>query len=116
MMSRDIGDQVAELVGDSGSPAYSRRLSDKILAAFTHAYSLGRHDIADTLLAALKLCSRQDGEDRSGAALAQAEAWMVFIQARNRYNQARTSEGASSSAARAALGEMKAAHRAWSET
>ncbi len=100
---------------ETGSPRYDRRLSDKILAAFTQAYALGRLDVADRLLEVLNLCSEQDGPERGGPVLARAKAWMIYVQARNRCNQLSMS-GADQPEAKAAQAEMKAAERAWQET
>lgn len=101
---------------ETGSPQYDRRLSDKILAAFTQSYALGRLDVADRLLEVLNLCSEQDGAERGGPVLARATAWMLYIQARNRYNQLSMAGGGNQPAAKAAQADMKAALRAWQET
>ena len=76
-----------------GEQRYSRCLTDKILAAFIHAYSLGQTDLADRLMDALHLCGEVDGIDRSGEALERAKLWVRFVHARNLYNEIKTSKG-----------------------
>ena len=114
----------ADLVDEQGAPRYSRRLidkvraarysrrlSDKILAAFIQAYSLGQIDLADRLMDALHLCGEADGVERSGDALECAKAWVLFVRARNLYNEIKTSKGEASDVAHQALATMQAAHR-----
>ncbi len=90
---------------------HSRRLSEKILAAFIHAYSLGRIDLADQLMDILQLCGEADDTDRSGEALERAKSWVRFVQARNLYDEVKTSKGEESDEEHEALLTMKAAHR-----
>ncbi len=111
-----VDEQVAprysrRLIDKVRAARYSRRLSDKILAAFIHAYSLGQIDLADRLMDALHLCVEVDGDDRGGAALKRAKSWVRFVQARNLYNEIKTSKGEESDEAHEALLTMKAAHR-----
>ena len=113
MIFPNISKQAADFTADLGEPRYSRRLSDKILGAFTHAYSLGRIDLADRLMDALHLCGEADGADRSGEALDRAKSWVRFVQARNLFNEIKTSKGEESDEAHQALLAMKAAHRQW---
>ena len=111
MIHPRISKQAAKSAADLGEPGYSRRLSDKILAAFTQAYSLGRIDLADPLMDALHLCGEADGADRSGEALECAKSWVRFVQARNLYNEIKTAKGEESDEAHEALVAMKAAFR-----
>lgn len=113
MIFPNISKLAADFTADLGEPRYSRRLSDKILSAFTHAYSLGRIDLADRLMDALHLCGEADGTDRSGEALDRAKSWVRFVQSRNLYNEVKTVKGEESDEAHEALLAMKAAHRNW---
>ena len=47
--AKALNSRAAELFGDVGAPDHDRRLSDKILAAFNHAYSVGETAIAEQL-------------------------------------------------------------------
>jgi len=101
-----------------GLPGYLRRLSDKILAAFNHAYAAGEEEIAfrlhDALVAAEQQARLQYPERRVGRALKQAGLWIGYVDARNRYlglTQGVAAERANVEAAEAAMTE---AYRAWS--
>jgi len=101
-----------------GVPGYLRRLSDKILAAFNHAYASGEEEIAfrlrDALVAAEQQARLQFPERRAGRALKQAGLWIDYIDARNRYlglTQDAPAEQADLEAAEAAMTE---AYRVWS--
>ena len=101
----------------SGTLEITRRLSDKVLAAFNHAYATGEHDIAEQLRRVLKLTEeKRAGSDRRGtySALAHADLWVGFIEARNRYN-ALTGKKSGKGDVDAALEAMKEAYRAWSD-
>jgi hypothetical protein len=94
-----------------------RRLSDKILAAFSHAYAVGETDVAKKLRAALAASAaprpggRRGDQRRGHDPLAQADCWVAFVEARNRY---KTAAGGDPAGAADALETMKAAYRAWS--
>lgn len=94
-----------------------RRLSDKILAAFSHAYAVGEADVAKKLRAALSASAspppaeRRRDQRRGHDPLAQADRWVAFVDARNRYKA--LAAGGPADAADA-LETMKAAYRAWS--
>ena len=124
MVFPDGSKPAADLVDEQGGPRYSRRLidkvraarysrrlSDKILAAFIHAYSLGQIDLADRLMESMHLCGEADGVERGGEALECAKSWVLFVRARNLYNEIKTSKGEESDDAHEALRTMKAAHR-----
>lgn len=93
-----------------------RRLSDKILAAFNHAYSVGELEIASQLKAVLvenesrheRARELRNGHDPLG----EAQRWVDFIDARNRYRMA-CGDSADSAAAGEALDTMKEAYRLW---
>lgn len=95
-----------------------RRLSDKILAAFNHAYSVGEYDIAELLRDAL-LRNEAAGVAAGGLRaaydpLGEAELWIGFVDARNRYRAACEADAGNADAVAEALDAMKQAYRVWS--
>jgi hypothetical protein len=105
-------------IGDDGLRAEGgRRLAEKILAAFNHAYAVGEQEVAKKLRAALVASTtpRPGGRmaERRGSydPLAQADMWVAFVEARNNYKTAM--DGSAADAAEA-LDAMKAAYKAWS--
>jgi len=104
----------------SGEPRYNRRLADKILAAFNQAYASGAMEVAETLRRALERSEednrRNPHRTRRDEAMNQVEAWVAFVEARNRYREISESGSVVNSASRAAaLAEMKATYKRWSE-
>jgi hypothetical protein len=99
-----------EWAKDLGEASYGRRLSDKILAAFNHAYAQGRRDIADQLLQSLNLCRDLEGPERVSGALEQARLWMFYVKARDQFT---AKEKAGDAAAEEAWQAMQDAHAAW---
>lgn len=103
--------------GEQG--AATRRLSDKILSAFSHAYAVGETEIARQLRAALVAseagCGGSAEQRRDYDPLGQADLWVAFVEARDGYKRARTAEGDDGAAVAVALDAMKAAYRRWSE-
>ena len=102
----------------TGRTRYDRRLSDKVLAAFTHAIGLGEQDAAERLrriLCDLEAEFAPDGEDRRHhRPLDDAERWTSFVSARERYRAACEAEPADATEVEAALTNMKDAYRLWS--
>ena len=96
----------------------SRRLSDKILTAFNHAYASGETEIAELLRRALefhekKYAARQDR--RSGfSALGQADLWIRFVEARDHYKVISEDTGLKPEVIANALDGMKDAYKRWS--
>lgn len=102
-----------------GAPRYDRRLSDKVLAAFTHAYASGARQAAarlKTILIEVESSERRTYERRSTSALRQAELWVDFVEARDRYHALQERAGSPAAELAAALDDMKEAYRLWSET
>ncbi len=96
----------------------TRRLSDKILAAFNHAYAVGEFEVANMLRAALIA-----GEAKAGALpdqrhghdpLYQADLWVAFVEARNDYRGLCDAAGDNATNVETALGALKDAYRRWS--
>lgn len=106
-----------------GMPGFDRRLTDKILAAFNHAYAAGDTDVARRLHAALalaaeherRLCRSADGAERRGIdAVDQAGLWVAYVEARNSYQATCRGDGDGTDEAKAAFEAMKHAYRRWS--
>lgn len=107
-----------------GMPGFDRRLTDKILAAFNHAYAAGDLEVARRLHAALAIAADHeqrrvraiDGAERRGAdAVDQAGLWVAYVEARNSYQTACQSGGGGTDEARACFDAMKRAYRRWSQ-
>lgn len=107
------------VLGAMGEPDHSRRLGDKILAAFNHAYATGELEIARSLRQALTASEASDrgrGHERRGASLLRhADLWVCFVEARNSYNRSVASEETSPETLQEALLAMKEAYHRWSE-
>ena len=101
-----------------GAPRFNRRLSDKLLAAFNHAYAVGEDNVADSLRDILARIDADaaDSDQRSTAStpLGQADLWMRFVKSRNEYRDACDAEPRDAEATEAALETMKRAYRGWS--
>lgn len=108
--------------GNGGIPGkldYDQRLSDKILAAFNHAYASGAHKVADRLrnvLADVEMSERGRHDRRSAGAVSQADLWIGFIEARNDYNALVGRNDAPAREVEAALESMKEAYRVWADS
>lgn len=106
------------LVETLGEPEYSRRLSDKILTAFNHAYAAGDGAIAEQLHALLVVIEeksrRQFPERRGCSALDHAALWKGFVEARNQYRERCSCAEPDPTAVGRALAAMKAAYKRWS--
>ena len=108
----------SDIFADAGLPKYRRRLTDKILAAFNHAYSMGETDLADmlwnSLVAAEKISQKQHSRRRPNQAIELAAKWIAFVDARNRYRALSDGDHAATTAeAGQAFQAMKAAYLAW---
>jgi len=95
-----------------------RRLSDKILAAFNHAYSVGEYDIAKQLKAVLVSNEKKAGPYKEMRKfhdpLGEAALWVAFVNTRNNYRTACDGDKNDPGAVAAALDSMKEAYRQWS--
>lgn len=102
----------------TGSPEIARRLSDKVLAAFNHAYAIGEVDVATGLKDVLHLSeSKRPRADQRAryCAIEHAELWVGFVDARNRYRTLSDRKAARRAELESALAAMKDAYRAWSQ-
>ncbi len=103
---------------DMGLPTYNRRLTDKILAAFNHAYSMGEYDLAESLREILILAEargrKQVAGRRANRAQEQADRWVEFVEARERYREAEEATDADPETKAQLLEEMRDSYQRWS--
>lgn len=106
-----------DILIDAGVPKYSRRLNDKILAAFNHAYADGEDDLArelwTILIKAEKIAARKYSRRRPNQALESAAMWVAFVDARNAYSRLAEDESAPEREAADAFRAMKKAYLDW---
>jgi hypothetical protein len=110
---------VEEIASETGVPSYSRRLSDKVLAAFNHAYAVGEIDVAARLreiLAKLETERVLSHSQRHAnpVALSHADLWVDFVEARNDYRVACNDDDLDAEAVEVILDKMKDAYQCWS--
>ena len=78
----------AALIAES-APRFQRRLTDKILAAFTHAYALDEVELASALYACLVKAegvTEDENQDRSeNQSLGLAQYWIKLVDSKRRY-------------------------------
>jgi hypothetical protein len=114
--SQLFSDDASEFFIDAGVPRYNRRLTDKVLAAFNHAYAMGEMDLARTLweclAAAEKLGQQQHQRRRPNQALDLAAEWVAFVDARDRYREVSRAPQAADSASDA-FRSMRDAYQSW---
>ena len=103
---------------DFGVPEHSRRLSDKLLAAYNHAYATGEREIAHQLKTILHDVEQRvrglGRKTRNSAALADADKWTRFVDARDRYHVLKDDSRFDPATVGEALDEMKDAFKSWS--
>ncbi len=113
-----FADDPTDLFIDVGVPEYNRRLSDKILGAFNHAYSVGELDTAEQLrvilVAVEARAQAQFPERRANQATDHADLWVEFVAARERYRKVAQTPGVDSGEVARALDEMKEGYKRWS--
>ncbi len=101
-----------------GSPKHDRRLSDKILAAFSHATAEGAPAVAALLHRALEEAERDlDGAGnlrRPGGALLQADLWVEFVEARDAFRRNFYAEAPDPPKVERSRVEMMDAYKRWS--
>jgi len=103
------------------TPKYDRRLSDKILAAYAHAYEIGERAIAARLRVALEEAVRAadsagHGIRRTGDPLHQADLMREFVDARQAYRRAAEREPPDPEEIERTSREMLEAYRIWSDS
>ena len=99
---------------------YDRRLSDKILAAFAHAYEVGEVAVAATLRRVLEDAEQRTGglsfDRRQSNVLRQADLLVEFVDARNAYKQATGRTPQDPEEIDRTSREMLEAYRRWSSS
>ncbi len=108
----------SEIIVSIGTPKHDRRLSDKILAAFSHATAEGAPAVAAILHRALEEAERDlDGagnQRRRGGALVQADLWVEFVDARDRFRHDFYAEAPDPMDVERSRVEMMDAYKRWS--
>ena len=109
-----------EVIVSGDRSELTRRLSDKILSAFNHAYAIGEIEIARRLrdvLAKNEVCNALAAELRDQHdPLGMADLWVEFVETRNRYKWVCDHHRSEPGAAEEALEAMKEAYRRWSQS
>jgi hypothetical protein len=103
-----------------GQPRYSRRITDKVLAAFNHAYVLEEIELAQKLWEALVLAEeaslRQHSRRRPNQSIELAEKWVGLVDARQKHQKiAKDPAQSATPEADEAYADMRMAYRAWME-
>ena len=76
---QDATDKKPDVIDeDIGMPRYNRRLSDKVLAAFNHAYAVGEIEVAASLR---EILARLDNNQESGEAAQRRDGAIALSQA-----------------------------------
>lgn len=110
----------SEIVVSIGTPKHDRRLSDKILAAFSHATAEGAPAVAAVLRRALEeaerdLAPENPGDQRRlGGALVQADLWVEFVEARDSFRRAFDAAAPDPQELERARAAMMDAYKRWS--
>jgi hypothetical protein len=111
-----FSDDASEFFIDAGVPRYNRRLADKILGAFNHAYAMGEKDLARSLwecLVAAEKLGPQNHRRRPNQALELAAEWVAFVDARDRYREVSRSPQTAAADASDAFRTMRDAYQSW---
>ncbi len=110
---------VEEIASETGMPPRNRRLSDKVLAAFNHAYAVGEIEVASNLREILAKLERDrviahSQRQATPVALSHADLWVEFVEARNDYRMACDDSSLDPTAVANILERMKDAYQRWS--
>ena len=112
----------SNIVVSTGTPKHDWRLSDKILAAFGHAYAEGALGVAAVLRRALEEAqgplhgAPAERRAHSGyvRALVQADLWVAFVDSRDAFRRASAAQVPDPEALEQARAEMMEAYKRWS--
>ena len=118
-MVRTPGRGVEEIAAETGVPVHNRRLSDKVLTAFNHAYAVGEIEVAARLREILAKLENERALAHSQrkatpVALSHADLWVEFVEARNDYRVACEDSSLDPAAVDQMLERMKQAYQRWS--
>jgi hypothetical protein len=110
---------VEDIASETGTPSHSRRLSDKVLAAFNHAYAVGEINVAANLREILAKLERDrvlahSQRKANPVALSHADLWVDFVEARNDYRVVCEDESLDANAVAGVLERMKDTYQRWS--
>lgn len=114
--SQLFSDDASEFFIDAGVPRYNRRLTDKILAAFNHAYAMGEMDLARSLwecMVAAEKLGKQYHRRRPNQAVDLAAEWVAFVDARDRYREVSRTTESDPAEASEAFRAMRDAYQSW---
>ncbi len=118
MQPRHTRPAESEILASNGASKYDRRLSDKILSAFGHAYAEGALGVAAVLRRALEEAERSGRgagpQRRTGGALIEADLWVEFVEARHDFRCAIEVSPPDPAAVERTRAAMMEAHRRWS--
>ncbi|MDH3738706.1 MAG: hypothetical protein OER92_05885 [Alphaproteobacteria bacterium] len=94
-------------------------MSDKVLAAFNHAYAVGEIDVAANLREILAKLEKErvlahSQRKANPVALSHADLWVEFVEARNDYRVACDDESLDGQTVAEILTRMKDAYLRWS--
>lgn len=111
---------LSDILVASPAPKYDRRLSDKILAAFAHAYEAGERSVAARLRRALEEAEQSAAaahpERRISTALDSADLLIEFVDARIAYKTAASRNPGNAEELDRTSREMLEAYRRWSDS
>lgn len=110
-----------------GTPAFDRRLSDKILAAHNHAYAIGDVALAEALMAQLERSETAEREayqrksagsfrfysPRQSRSVKHGRLWRSYVDARNAFNVLNLQAGTPSGRLVRAEKEMQRRYAKW---
>lgn len=110
-----------------GKPKFDRRLSDKILASFNHAYASGETELAEKLGALLEETERKELSHcerpgasvlntpvrRSSSSVHQARLWRRFVDARQEYIALTIRKNSQAEHVKAAFEGMRTSYARW---
>jgi hypothetical protein len=109
----------SDIILSLGRPERDRRLTDKILGAFSHAYANGDIGVAATLRRALQEVELGPipgtSNRRLSNALLQADLWVEFVEARKAYHRAAEGERRDPVEIEESRLDMIEAYRRWSD-
>ena len=105
-----------EVTSSMGVPRFTKRLSDKILMAYNHAFAVGELDLAQDLFKALEVAEEQERQIATRmefGAVNLARCWEAFVNSRNIYETCQVEVPVDTHRLDAAVESMMAAYNQW---